>query len=490
MFVTMCISLYTSRLVLSVLGVEDYGIYNIVGGIIILFSFINSAMTSSTQRFITYELAGGQIESVRKIFGISLIIHILIAILIIILGETIGLWFLNNKLVIPVNRLVAANWIFQFSILSCSLSILSVPYIATIIAYEKMTVYAVVSVIDVIFKLLIVILVSLYYGDKLILYSILLSLILIIDLLIYIKYTWTHFVAVRTFGCCEKEKFATMISFAGWSLWGNVAYVTYTQGVNVLLNLFFGPVVNATRGVAVQVESVARNFSQSFQTALNPSITKSYAEGNYEDVSKLVFLSSKFSFFLLFFISLPIFIEAQQILELWLIEVPIYSVIFVRLVLINVIIDAMMNPFMTAINATGNIRLYHTVIGGVMLSILPLSYFFLECNYPAYIVYVITISVGVLASFIRIYFFKRLLRVSIVGFVKNSCVRVFLVASISFPIPFMFFQYSTLDSLARGLFVFILSFLVIGFSVYSVGLNSQERFYMKRMMNKFKTKYL
>lgn len=289
MFIIMFISLYTSRLILEVLGIEDYGIYNIVGGVIVLFSFINSAMASSTQRFITYELVENHIDSIKRTFGISLSIHILIAGTIFILGETIGLWFLNNKLVIPIERLAAANWVFQFSILSCLVSVLNVPYIAIIIAYEKMTVYAVISVLDVVIKLLVIIAVSFWYNDRLIMYAILLSFISILDLLIYVKYTWKHYVVTRTFGYFEKKKFVEMISFAGWSLWGNIAYITYTQGLNVLLNLFFGPVVNATRGIAVQVESAIRNFSMSFQTALNPQITKSYAEGEYEDMFRYVF---------------------------------------------------------------------------------------------------------------------------------------------------------------------------------------------------------
>lgn len=206
MFITMCISLYTSRLILKVLGIEDYGIYNIVGGVIVLFSFINSAMASSTQRFITYELVGNIVDSIKKTFGISLSIHLLIAGIILILGETIGVWFLNNKLVIPVDRLVAANWVFQFSILSCFISILNVPYIAIIIAYEKMTIYALISVFDVVAKLLIVIVVSLGNGDRLVMYAILLSFISVLDLLIYMRYTWMHYAAARTFCCFEKKK--------------------------------------------------------------------------------------------------------------------------------------------------------------------------------------------------------------------------------------------------------------------------------------------
>lgn len=484
MFIIMFISLYTSRLILEVLGIEDYGIYNIVGGVIVLFSFINSAMASSTQRFITYELVENHIDSIKRTFGISLSIHILIAGTIFILGETIGLWFLNNKLVIPIERLAAANWVFQFSILSCLVSVLNVPYIAIIIAYEKMTVYAVISVLDVVIKLLVIIAVSFWYNDRLIMYAILLSFISILDLLIYVKYTWKHYVVTRTFGYFEKKKFVEMISFAGWSLWGNIAYITYTQGLNVLLNLFFGPVVNATRGIAVQVESAIRNFSMSFQTALNPQITKSYAEGEYEDMFRYVFLSSKFSFFLLFIISLPIFIETKKILEIWLLEIPIYGVAFVRLVLINVILDAMMNPFITAINATGKIKLYHSVIGGLMLSILPLSYFFLNHDYPAYIVYVITIIVGGIASIIRIHIFGKLLNITSLTFIKHVCLRVVLVVIISFPVPYAFFFYSNMEPLIRLFGVFVISIMIVGISVYFIGLDAYERRCVNKIISK------
>ena len=397
MFLTLGVSLYTSRVVLNTLGVEDFGIYNVVGGVVMMFSFLNSSMASATQRFLSFELGKNDLIQLKKVFSMSVNIHVIIALAIFILAETIGLWFLNTKLVIPAERLYAANWVYQFSILSFMVTILSVPYNAIIIANERMKVYAYVSIIEVILKLIILYILVWFGFDKLKLYAILVFFVSAIIWLIYKTYCNSNFSESKYQYYWDKPLFSTLMNYAGWNLFGNLAVVTMVQGINIMLNLFFGPIVNAARGIAYQVNGAVNSFVINFQMAMNPQIVKSYASGDLKYMHKIIFQGAKYSFFLLFILSLPILLETELILKIWLKNVPEHTIIFTRLAIINVLIDSISGPLMTAAQATGNIKKYQAIVGGLLLLILPISYLFLIMGYPPEITLYISISISIIA---------------------------------------------------------------------------------------------
>ena len=374
MLLLLAVSLYTSRIVLATLGIEDYGLYNVVGGIVVMFTFISKAMGNSTSRYITFALGKGDKAELKNVVGVSFFIHWILAGVILVLAETVGLWFLYNKMVIPEARMTAAFWVYQFSVVSCMVSIISVPFNSMIIAHEKMGAFAFISILDAVLKLLIVYLIQISSFDKLIFYAALLLGVMILDRLIYQVYCHRHFEEARNIKYQKSGLVKQMTSFAVWSLVGNLSYVCYTQGLNILLNMFFGPAVNAARGVAVQVESVINGFVTNFQTAVNPQITKSYAADEKGRVRDLLFLSSKFSFYLLLILCLPVFLEAPAILGLWLVEVPDHTVNFIRLLILIMMAQSLHNPVSMIKSATGQIKAYQLIIGGILLLIIPISY--------------------------------------------------------------------------------------------------------------------
>lgn len=408
MIFILCVGLYTSRVVLNTLGVSDYGIYNVVGGFVAFFSFLNGAMATATQRFITFELAQGDAERQTATFSTAAIIHVAIAFLIVIIAETVGLWFVCNKLVIPEERFVAAMWVYQFSILTMFVSIISIPYNAAIIAHEKMSAFAYISILDTVLKLAIVYLLTIVTFDRLIFYAALLLGISLLDRLIYAIYCKRHFIETRVRLIFDKRIFNAMTNIAGWSLLGNIAGVFYTQGLNVLLNIFFCPAVNAARAIAVTIQGVVTGFVSNFQMALNPQITKSYAVGDMKRMHSLIFASSKYSFFLLLLIALPIMIETRTILTLWLKIVPDHTVWFVRLILCILLIDTLSNPLMISAQAVGRVKIYQSVVGGLLLLILPIAYVALRLGGNPETVFIVHMVVAVLALICRVIIVGRM----------------------------------------------------------------------------------
>ena len=357
MMLMMFISLYTSRLVLKILGVEDYGIYNIVGGIVAMFSFIGGAMIAATQRFLNFYMGKNDNIKLKQVFNASLIIHIFIALIIIVISETIGLWFLYNKLIIPNIRFDAAFWCFQISILSTAFVIMSYPYNATIIAHEKMKAFAYVALVEASLKLLIVYLLQIQKGDKLILYGFLMMIIQISVTLLYVSYCKKHFKETKLqFKGIPIKLYKEIISFSGWNFLGNIANVCLMQGTNILLNMFFGPTVNAAKGISGQVQNAVNSFCVNFQTAQNPQIVKSYAANEMEEMHKLVFRSSRFSFYLVLLFSVPIIIKSEDILNIWLENPPEYSSVFVQYTMLFILIRSLANPLLTSSLATGNVK--------------------------------------------------------------------------------------------------------------------------------------
>ena len=474
MLFTMLVSLYTSRVVLNVLGIEDYGIYNIVGGIVAMFSFLNGAMSSSTQRYLTFELGKENQCQLNKVFSTSMIIHGIIALAIILLAETVGLWFLHNKLIIPPERMKAAEWIFHFSVFSSVLAIMNTPKIAAIVAHEKMKAFAYISIVEVLLKLTIVILLMFIHFDKLILYGVMLLCVQILIYVIYQIYCRVHFEECRFRRYWNYSLFKEMFFFAGWNLFGNFAVITYTQGLNIILNMFFNPAVNAARGIAVQVQNTVAQFSTNFQMAINPQITKSYAKNNLSEMYTLIFRSSKYSFFLLFIISLPIILETNQILTWWLKIVPEYTASFLQIILITSIVDSTANSLMIAAQATGKIRVYQSIIGGILLLILPISYLFLKWGYPPEIVFVVHLSITCIAWVVRLLIVRHLANLPIKNYLREVIIKIMYVVSTSIIVPILIWYFMP-ENFVRFIIVTLISILVTGLSIYFLGLDKTEQ---------------
>ena len=373
MLFMLVINLYTSRVVLNTLGVVDYGINNVVGGVIAMLGFLTGSLGAASSRYITYDLGKGDMAIMKKTFGNILSIHFILATIVLIVGETLGLWFVSTQLQIPPERETAAIWVYQFSIFSSVLAVISVPYNATIIAHEKMSAFAYISIADAILKLLIVYLLILIPYDKLIIYAILYFCIQAFDRIVYGIYCSQHFEETHTYLRYDRSLFREIFLFAMWTMNGGLAVVGYTQGLNILLNIFFGPTINAARGIAVQVQSVCQQFCNNFQMALNPQLTKSYAQGNLDNMHRLVVKSSKFSFYILFFIVLPLMFEAEFVLKLWLGTVPEYTVTFLRLILVVGLLYTLSNPIIVSVHATGRLKKFQMIEGTMLLTIVPIA---------------------------------------------------------------------------------------------------------------------
>ena len=402
MFVTMAVGLYTSRVVLNVLGVDDYGVYNVVGGIITMVSFLNIAMVQASQRFLSFELGVGSLERLNKVFCTSVNIHLAISIIAVLLGETLGLWFVNTQLVIPEGRMAAANWVYQASILTFVVGVISVPYNSSIVAHEKMSAFAYITILEVILKLMIVYLLLVIPFDKLIVYAILMVLVSIIIRLCYTSYCTNHFEECTYRFVFDKKLSLDMFSFAGWSLLGNLGFSFKDQISNIILNLFFGPAVNAARGIGMHVAALVNTFATNFTMAINPQITKQYAAGNLDESRKLVYAGSRYSFYLLSLVSIPLIINIDYVLKLWLGIVPKYTSQFVVLTLLTSLLYALSGCVTTAIQATGKIKWFQIGISVIMLSELPIAWILLKFGYPPYSVMwpsVLTYLIAVLFRF-------------------------------------------------------------------------------------------
>lgn len=474
MFLIMGITLYTSRIVLNTLGVEGYGIYNVVGGVVAMFGFLNSAMSTATQRYLTFGLGKDDNEGQVKVFNTSIQIHAVIAIVVLLLAETIGLWFLCNKMVIPASRLDAAMWVYQCAVVSSLAVILSVPFNALIIAHEKMSAFAYISIIEVVLKLLIVYILVIFDVDKLKLYACLILGVQLLVLSIYIRYCLKHFAECFYKNIFEKPLFKEMLAFAGWNLWGNCAGILFSQGLNLLLNVFFGPVVNAARAVAVQVESAIQQFSTNFQMAINPQITKTYAQGDLETMHKLIFRSSRFTLLLLLLLSLPIMMEAPVILKLWLKQVPEHTVSFFIIMMCTIIIDSMAKPLMQAATATGRVKKYQSIVGGVLLSIVPIAYLVLKLGGNPESVFVVHLVVCCIAFVIRLYIIRPLIKLNMLDFFKNVLGRAFAVTLISVVLS-LSFKAILPEGIISAIIVCVVSACIVASVGFTIGMEASEK---------------
>lgn len=489
MLFMMVVSLYTSRVILNTLGVVDFGINNVVGGVITMLGFLTGSLSAASSRYITFDLGMGDMRVMKKTFGNIKSIHYILAGIILLVGETIGLWFMSNKLQIPAERETAAMWVYQFSILSSMLSVLSAPYNAAIIAHEKMSAFAYISIIDVVLKLLIVYALVVIPYDKLIVYVLLFFCIQLFDRIVYGVYCYRHFEETRVKPSYNSKLFKEIFVYAGWTMNGNLAVIGFTQGINILLNMFFGPAVNAARGIAVQVQTVCQNFCTNFQMAVNPQLTKSYAQGNLAYMHQLLVKSSKFSFFILFMITLPLMFEAKTVLTLWLGIVPEHTVNFLRLILITGILYTLSNPICTAIHATGNIKRFQIVEGTLLLLIVPIAYILLKYFHirPEY-VFLVHIIVELFTQIVRLKIVLPQIKMKLMLYIKTVVLPIGSIVLLAPVIPYFIGKYINEGVIS---FFVISTACVISTSIMilSLGCTSSERAYVmcilkKRIFNK------
>ena len=478
----MLVSLYTVRVVLSVLGAENYGIYNVVAGVVTMFGFLSGVMAMASQRYFSFDMGKGDTEHLKTTFSVTFQIYLLLALVIVLLAETVGLWFVNHKLVIPTERMTAANWIFQAAIVSFLLTLITTPYMAAIIAHENMNVYAYVSIVEAGLKLAIVFLLRVLPFDKLVVYGFLLSGVAFINTGIYRFFCHAHYAECKVRFVRDGALFREIVSYSGWSLFGSTASMVRNQGMTILLNLFFGVLVNAARAVASQVNSAVLSFAQNFSTALRPQIIKTYAAGDKNAMLRMVMYGTKIVFFLMLMICVPLYFEVPYLMNLWLKNVPDHTVTFVRLVVIDVLIDSISYPLMAVVQATGKIKLYQGVVGGLLICNLPVSYAFLKFGFPPESVFVVAIVLSVFALIFRIVITQKMISYNLaLPFAKLLLLFVLLVA-FSSALPFFIIRFF------EGSFAHFVAFVLIcvlwsGAVLFLGGLNGNEK---KKVMEKFR----
>lgn len=485
MMVTMIIGLFTSRVVLNTLGVEDYGIYNVVGGVVSMFSLISASISGSIGRFITFELGTGNMEKLKKVFSTSVTIQIILAIIVVIIAEIVGIWFLNNELQINPDRMAAAHWVFHCSLITFAVNLISLPYNACIVAHERMNVYAYISIFDVVLKLAIVYLLLISPFDKLETYAVLVVCVAILIQLIYVWYCKRQFKECTYHFVLDRTLFKQMFGFAGWQLLGSSAAVLRTQGSDILINIFTKTtVVNAAAGIAATLTGVISGFVGNFTMAFTPQITKLYAAQKFDDLVKLLYMGCKFAPYLLLFIGLPVFFNAHFILELWLGIVPDHTVNFVLITILFMFNELIAQPLINAKNATGEIRNYQIIVGSVLLLTLPIAYIALKLGAPVEAVFIAKLATSIMAMFVRLYMLRGdLPGLSISHFLTNVYLRVILVALIAAILPAISYTYIS-NEIIQFISTSIIAIISVAISVYFVGCTKTEQLQLKSQAQK------
>ena len=470
----MIVTLYTTRVVLNVLGVTDYGIYNIVGSVVVSVVFIQNSLMSATQRFLSYEMGLGENGDVAKVFSSSLILHFKFMLIIFLLFETIGLWFLNKVLDIPPDRMWAANIVYQFSIITFCLNLYRTPYNAIIISYESMNIYAVLSIVEAILKLSIVIALKYLYSDKLIAYGVLVFAITFIINALYIAYCRKNYKADTQFDWRgDKVVIKKLRGFLGWNLLGGVTGVATNEGPNYFMNYYLGVSVNAAMGIAKQVSTAVYQFTANFQAAFNPPIVKSYASNDKDYLFGLINKTSELSFYLLFLFAFPIILCADFIFKLWLIDVPDYTVIFCILMIINQLVSAMSSPLWMVAHATGDIKQYQIVLSVINLMIIPASFVILEFHYPAYYILVFQVFLSVIIFLYRLWFVKKQLNFPVGKYLVEVVMKCIIMVLIIIPIPLLFARKA--DGFVDNILIIIISIIISGLVFFTFGLDKATR---------------
>lgn len=492
-FVLLLINLYTSRVILNSLGVEDFGIYTAVAGVVAMLSMITSPLSGAISRFLSFEIGRDNNENINKVFSTSVFTCLVFVIIVIIVLETIGLWFINEKMVIPDGRDISVNWVFQFALLSFSFQLVSIPYNAAIIAYEKMDIFAYIGILDSILKLVVAILISFYGSDRLVLYSILLAIESLIVTLFYYIYCKRKFAALKNLIIAKNgECFKKIFSYTGWQFFGGAASTLHIQGTNVLLNLYGGPIANAAQGIANQVNSAVLLFVSNFTTAFNPGIIKSYAAEKRERMFQLIYWGSRFSYYVFLFLAIPLLLETEQLLKLWLGQVPDHAVNLARLVILYSMIEALSKSIMTAINATGKIRLYQIVVGGIILLNIPISIVFLELGFPIEITAIVAFLLAIIAFYARLFICRNLIGLSIRDVHVKIIINILLVTVASSIVPIII-HLLVEQEVVRLILVVCTTLFFSSTAIIWVGCTHEERNkilslifdFIKRIMNSY-----
>lgn len=494
MIVLMLVALYTSRIVLSALGVEDFGLYNVVGGVVVVLSFLNGTLSTASSRYIVVAFGEGDRQRMQLVFSNVFIMNALLAVIVFTLAETIGLWFLNNKMQIPADRFHAVSWVYQISIVTVIVNILSVPYNALIIAHERMKAFAYISLLDAFGKLAIAYVLQVILFDRLIAYALLLLLIQILDRVVYTWYSLTNFDETRMKLKIDKKLCRNMLGFISWSSYGSFVSVGFTQGLNILLNLFFDPFVNAARGIAVQVQNNVVAFTNNFQMALNPQLMMATSQKQYADAQKIFISGSKFSFYMLCAIGIPIIAETHIIIDFWLGVEPDYVIPFCRIILITSVFGCLAAPLRIVNQAEGNIKKFQLYECTTLLTIVPLSYICLCIWELPIIVFCVHFIIEMIAQFIRLKIVLPKIQLSIGQYMKQIYLRIIPV--FIFPVCIAIL----INNILQESFVrFVLNCCLIEISVmvlvYFIGLTTMEREYVlsllkhKLRLNEKDTKY-
>lgn len=488
---TLIVSLYATKVALNVLGVVDYGINNVVAGFVSMFGFLNVSMVNTVQRFYNYEKGLNNGLGLRTVYNMALRIQLILAILIFVLLEIVGVWYLNNRMVIPSDRLYAANWVFQFSTMSLIFVILQIPYSAAIVSHEKMNFYAIVGMCDAVIKLVIVLALPYATCDSLILYGSSLFLVSILDFLAFSLYAKLHFKEIKFERGFNFSMFKKIASFSGWNIFDSFAYMIQGQGLNIMINSFFGPIINAARGIAYQIQGVIFNFSSNLSVAFKPQLVESYAKEDYCRVKSLFYTMSKSCFFMQYVLSIPIIFELDYILNLWLgNDIPDYTTRFVRFVLINSIIDSFNMPMSQLVQAIGKIKIYQFIRSLVVLSVIPLSYVALIYNCDPDMVFMSMLLITLVMQPLSLILLHNIYKFSYLEY----CLKVFfpsLIFAVLVPIPSIFINETCNEGFFRLLltiFSLLIMSLIIGWIAF---LDKQEReslrSYIKNRLRKYST---
>lgn len=480
MFVTMAIGLFSVRIVLHALGETDYGIFNVVGGVVTMLAFLNNSLATTTQRFLSYELSGNNKAKLQNIFSTSLTCYIILIILILVFAETIGLWFVNNKLVIPHDRMQAANYVYQFSILAFVFTVLAAPYNAALIAHEKMSIYAYVCIIEAIGKLLVVFLLINVNADKLILYGALLFLISVFVFIFYKTYCLKHYEECYYKYLFDNKLFKEIANFAGWGIWGSMSNIFKGQGINFLLNIFFGTVANASRAITYQLDSAVNTLIQNIYTAVRPEIIKSYAVHEFNAMFRLVNIATRLGFYLMLMVT-PIFIlETPYILDLWLKDIPEYTVSFTRLVLGGSVMFMLAQPLIIVIHATGRVALYQFISGCINILVLPVSWVMLRLGYNATAPFFIIIIAYFIYWLFTLFMCNKLVRLSIRTYTR-MILKMILITPACVCLPILLHNIME-ECFLRLILIMIINISVCILLVYYIDLSAQERSVLSKMI--------
>lgn len=484
MFLIMGVTLYTSRVILQALGVEDYGIYNVVGGIVSMMGIIKGVMAGATSRFLNFAIGKEDPELAQKTFSVSLIIYYVLSLIFVLIAETVGLWFLNTQLIIPEERITAANWVYQFTILSAINQLIASPYNAAIIAHEKMNIFAYISILEVVLKLLIVFCLYIGSADKLILYGLLMLAADLIVRELYRIYCRKNYKECKFKLYKDKRFFKEILSYSSWNLFGSLAALIKGQGLNILLNMFFNAAVNASRGLSYQINNAINLFISNFYTAVKPQITKYYAKNELNNMFNLICRSAKMAFFLFMILTLPIFIEAPFVINTWLGQLPENVVEFVRLILLITALDCIQQPLKTTAQATGKVAKYELVIGIITVMNIPISYSLLKFySYPPVTVFYVSLALSSICFMSRLLLLKEMVGFPIIKYIKYVVIRGAVVCIIAMIFPLVL-KHQIEESVLSSIYIILASLGSSGLSIYLFGLSETEKKYIVEILIK------